>query len=220
MTKLYLIRHAQSQGNILSYFSGKTDSDLSQTGMLQLEQLKERFKHIDYDSIYSSPLKRAYKTAQAVNYYHGLPIVTNDGLIEIDGGHWEEKHWDDIAKLYPDENETWEKKPWLFAPLLGENMRHVYSRIWDTIISIIEKNKGKTVVITSHGCAIRNFACHAMGFGIEKLNEVEWFENTSVSTFEFDDNMSITKTLLNDSSHLKGEAEELSKKTWWHKGKK
>ncbi|HEX2938296.1 MAG TPA: histidine phosphatase family protein [Ruminiclostridium sp.] len=215
MTRLYLVRHAEAQGNIMRYFHGITDADISENGALQLEQLKERFRNIDIDTVYSSPLKRAYKTAQAASFYHKLPITTDEGLIEVNGGRWECKKWDDIPHLYPEENEAWEERPWLFAPQGGETMRHVYDRIWKTIIKIIKNNKDRKILIASHGCAIRNFACRAMGLPLEKLNDVEWFENTSVSIFDFDEDLNIKILSLNDVSHLDKNTWTLLKQDWW-----
>ncbi|CDZ24127.1 phosphoglycerate mutase [[Clostridium] cellulosi] len=220
MTKLYLVRHAEAQGNIDRYFHGVTDADISKNGACQLERLKERFKDIEIDAVYSSPLKRALKTAQAANFYHGLPIKTDEGLIEINGGHWECKRWEDIPKLYPEENEAWEKRPWLFEPVGGESMRHVYDRIWNTILNIIKENMGKRILVASHGCAIRNFACRASGLPIERLNEMDWFENTSISTFEFDDSLNVKVISLNDASHLDEETSTLPKQKWWQELKK
>lgn len=217
MTRLYLVRHAEAQGNLLQYFHGITDADITRNGMRQLEQLKERFKNLKIDSIYSSPLIRAYKTAQAANYYHGLSIKIDNDLVEINGGHWEGKKWAELSELYPDENYAWEEEPWSFAPLGGETMRHVYDRIWKTITAIVRENANKSVLIVSHGCAIRNFACRAKGLPIEKLNEIEWFENTSVSTFEFDESMNINILRLNDASHLDESTSTLPKQEWWQK---
>ena len=55
---------------------------------------------IHLDAVYSSPLKRAYHTAEAVNRYHRLPIHTDGRLMEINGGHWEEKPWEALPELF------------------------------------------------------------------------------------------------------------------------
>lgn len=215
ITRLYIVRHAEAQGNKMRIFQGHIDADVSENGLLQLERLKERFKNIDFDIAYSSPLIRAYKTAQAANFYHQRPIITLDGLKEIDGGHWEGKSWDEIPKLYPEENDAWVNRPWSFAPEGGESMRHVYDRIWDTMLSIVKENKGRTVLVASHSCAIRNFICRAKGYGLERLREIEWFENTSISTVDFDDNLCAHIVSLNDASHLDSETATISKQDWW-----
>ena len=98
---------------------------------------------------------------------------------------------------------------------LGEPMRHVYERMKCAVLEIVEKNQGKQICITSHGCAIRNFLCWAMGKPIEQINEVDWCDNTAVSIIDFDDAFEPTVVLANDASHLSGETSTFSKQTWW-----
>lgn len=215
MTRIYLVRHAEAQGNILRIFQGKIDADVSENGLRQLEQLKNRFKDISFDAVYSSPLIRAYKTAQAANYYHNLPVITLSGLEEINGGHWEGEKWDDIPELFPDENKAWVDEPWNFEPVCGESMHCVYDRIWNTILKIAKENPDRTVLVTSHGCVIRNFICRAKGLPVERLREIEWFENTSISTIDFDDNLNAEVISLNDASHLDDETATIIKQDWW-----
>lgn len=74
LTTIYLVRHCEAMGNINRIFQGHTDEEISDNGRLQLEKLAERFRDIHLDALYSSPLKRAYRTAEAVNRYHQLPI--------------------------------------------------------------------------------------------------------------------------------------------------
>jgi broad specificity phosphatase PhoE len=215
MTRIYLVRHAEAQGNILRIFQGKIDADISENGNRQLEQLKNRFKDISFDAVYSSPLIRAYKTAQAANFHLGLPITTLSGLEEIDGGHWEGEKWDEIPELFPEENYAWVNEPWRFEPEGGESMRNVYDRMWNTILQIVKDNPSSTVLVASHGCAIRNFICRALKKPLEDLREVEWFENTSISIVEFDDDFNPNVISINDSSHLDDETSTLAKQDWW-----
>ena len=52
MTKVYMIRHCEAMGNVARVFQGTSDFDISETGAIQLEYLKERFKDIHIDKIY------------------------------------------------------------------------------------------------------------------------------------------------------------------------
>jgi broad specificity phosphatase PhoE len=219
MTRLYVVRHAEAEANKLRYFNGHIDGDVSENGQVQLERLKERCKAIDFDRVYSSPLLRAYKTAQAANADHGLPIATLDGLKEIYGGRWEGECFDDIPSLFPEENRVWVEQPWLFAPQGGETMRQVYDRIWDTMLGIVKENIGLRVLVASHGCAIRNFICRAAGRPLEQLNDVEWFENTSISIVDFDEGLSPHVVCVNDASHLTLDTMTLANQDWWKDSK-
>lgn len=83
---LYLVRHCESLGNRENIFQGQLDLDISDTGEKQLALLALRFRNIPIDAVYSSPLKRAYKTAEAVDLYHSLPIIKLPELMEVDVG--------------------------------------------------------------------------------------------------------------------------------------
>jgi broad specificity phosphatase PhoE len=215
MTRIYLIRHAEAEGNIMRIFHGRHDGDISENGALQLEQLRERCRGLHFDAVYSSPLRRAFKTAQAADYYHGLPIILKDGLIEINGGCWEGCRWDDLPVLYPEENNWWLYEPWNFRVEGGETMKEVYDRIWETVTGIVRENEGLSVCVVSHGCAIRNFLCRAQGRPLEELMEVPWCDNTAISVIDFDEGLKPQITLLNDSSHLDEETSTFAKQDWW-----
>jgi broad specificity phosphatase PhoE len=215
MTRIYLIRHAESAGNFGRIFQGQADTGLSENGLAQLERLKERCRSLHFDAVYSSPLKRAYMTAQAANFYHNLPITTLDGLMEINGGCWEGQLWDDFPVTYPEENRCWIYEPWNFKTQGGETMREVYERIWATVCFIAGENPGRSVCVVSHGCAIRNFLCRVSGLTLRDLNQVKWCDNTAVSIIDFDEALTPNIVLLNDASHLDEETTTLGKQLWW-----
>jgi broad specificity phosphatase PhoE len=215
MTRIILVRHCEALGNTNSLFQGHTDCEISGNGATQLELLGVRCRNMPIDAIYSSPLKRALVTAQAINRYHDLPIQIEPRLMEINGGDWEGKAWGELPNLYPEESDHWNNRPHDFAPQGGETMREVYSRMWEGVTDIVRQNPEKTVCITSHGCAIRNFLCHALNKPIEQLNEVEWCDNTAVSLIDFDEELHSNVVMMNDASHLTPETSVFMHQTWW-----
>ena len=203
MTDLYIIRHCEATGNRDRVFQGISDCDITELGAKQLECLAERFKNIKPDAVYSSPLKRAYLTAEAANKYHGLPITKVDGLIQIDGGEIEGISWVDFPETRPEVEYLWSFEPHNFHPKGGESMRNVYIRSWKAIKDIVGKNEGKTVFVASHGCTIRNIICNALGRSVEQLNTVAWADNTGVFHLRFKSKDELPEILLfNDVSHL------------------
>lgn len=215
MTRILLVRHCEASGNTQSVFQGHTDCEISGNGEIQLELLGLRCRNMPIDAIYSSPLKRAYATACAVNKYHNLPIQIDPRLIEINGGVWEGVSWAELPRLFPDESEAWNKRPHEFTPQGGEPMRSVYNRMWEAVTDIVRSNQDKTICIASHGCAIRNFLCRAMDKPIEQLNDVGWCDNTAVSIIDFDGELRSHVVLMNDASHLTPEMSLFTHQTWW-----
>lgn len=213
MTKIYLVRHAEAMGNVEEFFQGQTDCEVSEKGRKQLELLAERFRDIPIEAIYSSPLKRTIDTAEAVNKYHNLPIIRDKGLIEINGGVWEGKPWADLPKLYPVEHDLWQNKMQDFYIADGERMTEVFERVKNAVDKIAAENDGRTIAVVSHGCALRNFLCYAMGKPISALKDVGWSDNTAVSLVEYENG--VPKIIFkNSNDHLTGELSTLSKSKW------
>lgn len=215
MTTVYLVRHAEAQGNKDKVFQGRTDCNLTEKGYVQLDALSERFKEIKIDKLYSSPLKRTIETAKAVNKYHNLPVIIKNEIIEINGGGFEGQQWDKVSELFPEAYRLWANEHHNFKIDGGESMIDVYERMKKGIASIVKESPDKTVAVVSHGCAIRNYLCYANKIPFEKLSTLEWADNTAISKLEFGDDLVPKIIYQNDSSHLSDENATIRFETWW-----
>jgi probable phosphoglycerate mutase len=215
MTRIILVRHCEAEGNTNGVFQGHSDCDISGSGQTQLDLLGVRCRNMPIDAIYSSPLKRAYKTAEAINRYHGLEIRLDARLKEINCGDFEGLAWDELPSIYPEEMDIWNKRPYDFTPSGGETMREVYKRMWECVTDIVKENPGKTICVASHGCSIRNFLCHALNKPIELINQVGWCDNTGISLIDFDEELNSNVVMMNDASHLTPETSIFMNQTWW-----
>ena len=72
---LYVMRHGQTNWNVLGKVQGCTDIELNETGIEQAQQAREEFNQCDVDVIFSLPLKRAKKTAEIVNQDKKVPVI-------------------------------------------------------------------------------------------------------------------------------------------------
>lgn len=205
MTSLYLIRHCEALGNRQRLFQGSTDFDISEIGAIQLQFLSERFADIYIDCVYSSPLIRAKKTALAVAEPKGIDVIEHSGLKELDGGIVEGRPFAEAFASIPGLADIWDNHPQDFAPEGGEPMKAAYDRIWDTISEIVSENLGKVIVVATHGGVLRCLFARLLHNDINKLNSVEWNENTAVSLIEFDDKLNPTVIFKNDFSHVPDE---------------
>ena len=201
--KLIIVRHCEAMGNHHRVFQGSTDCDITENGARQLDALAERMLEFPFQAAYSR--------------HYGLEIKLDARLAEIHGGCWEGKRWGDFPALYPQESYLWNQEPWKFHPDGGESMAEVYSRIWEAATEIAARHFGQSVLIASHGCAIRNLLCHAHGWPIERLNDVDWCDNTAISVIVFDRSMQPEILLENDSSHLAEHLSTFAKQSWWRK---
>lgn len=202
MTRVYLIRHCQSMGNIEHKFQGQYDADISSAGEKQLELLGLRFRNEPIDVIYTSPLKRARMTAQAIAKYHNdIDVIDEPGFIEMNVGELENRSLKELALNYPETAEKWDRYPDLCEFPGGETMAEVYERVNRALDRVIAENPGRTVVITTHGGVLRNLYARIQFGEPAGIRKSEVFGNTGVSTVIAEgDRLYFEST--NDLSHL------------------
>ena len=155
-TVIYLTRHGQTMWNIEKRLQGRGNSPLTEDGIERAKELRERVKDIKLDVIYSSPIERALTTANIIKGDKNVEVVTDDGLREMCFGDYEGKITDEVMK----ENPNWDislimKGNTELAAPNGENLAEVRERVAKAMDSIIEENKGKTVLVVAHGITLK-----------------------------------------------------------------
>ncbi|MEG1870026.1 MAG: histidine phosphatase family protein [Oscillospiraceae bacterium] len=205
MTTVYIIRHGTTYGNAEGLFQGWIDTPLNEMGHKQAEFLGERFKDIQLDAVYASPLIRTRQTAEGLCKYKDLPIIECAGLIEINGGDLEGVAFEYIREHYKKEMEHMVNSPSKFAPPNGETMRQVYDRISKAIDDIAYKNDGGTVAVVSHGCAIQNYIHYTTKLPYDEMSGFV-MSNAAVTKVLYNfKNNTITTEFFNDEGHIPGE---------------
>ena len=100
-TRLYLIRHGESEANKIDAFAGHSQFNLTEQGRAQAQKAAEYLSTLQVDAIYSSDLPRAYQTAEPTAKRLGMEIITSKQLREIDAGEWEGRTFNDLQKTIP-----------------------------------------------------------------------------------------------------------------------
>ena len=98
MTTIYLIRHAEADGNLYRRAHGWYDSVITDRGYRQIAALSKRFASTHFDAVYSSDRRRTMTTALSVYKTHGLPLVTTPRVREIGIGVWEDHPWAELER--------------------------------------------------------------------------------------------------------------------------
>ena len=107
--RLVLVRHGETDWNKTRRIQGISDLELNETGRKQAEALAQALRNEKVEAIYSSPLKRASDTAQAIGRYHAVEIVTLFGLRELDAGEVDGLTYKEMAIQFGDFLEKWIK---------------------------------------------------------------------------------------------------------------
>ena len=72
---IYIIRHGETDWNVLRKFQGRTDIPLNENGRQVAAWTKEGLKDVAFDLVYTSPLRRAKETAQIIVGDRQIPII-------------------------------------------------------------------------------------------------------------------------------------------------
>lgn len=214
-TRLILVRHGEAEGNITRRFHGQHDSALTENGLRQIACLRNRFADIPLDAIYSSDLRRARMTAEAVLGDRPLKLIFDQRLREINGGAWEDRPWDDLAVYFKESFANWNDNPHLLQIPEGESMQQVADRMQKSIEDILSSNSGKVVAAASHGTAIKAWMSLFRYGSLKGFNEVPWYDNTAVTVIDFTPDGCGSIVLENDISHLKEGMSTFAKQNWW-----
>ena len=159
-TRIYLVRHGQSEGNLQDRFMGHTDTPLTELGFRQAELAASYLKNIHLDAIYSSDLQRAYNTACATAKQKNMPVTKTMKMREIFGGKWETVVFSQLHRDFPEDFDTWCNDFKNCRCTGGESVLEMQSRIVAEVRRIAEENPGKSVAIFCHATPIRVFNIH------------------------------------------------------------
>jgi probable phosphoglycerate mutase len=201
MTRIYLIRHAEAEGNLYRIAQGHTDGRLTKRGWEQVKALEHRFESIHVDAVYASDLYRTRATASAIYKPKGLPLHQDPALREANLGVWEGMPWGEISRLDGEQLVNFSIRTHLWRVAEGETAAQVQQRLEEAVRRIGRKHDGQTIAIASHGFAIRMLLGKLQGYPLEKIGESPQEDNTAVSLLELD-GQELRVVFRSDNSHL------------------
>ncbi len=156
--KIMLIRHGQTQWNVLQKYQGQTDIPLNNTGREQAAQLAVFLKQESIEAIYCSDLCRAMETAKIISSFHTIEPVSDPRWREFNFGRWEGLTYREIDQAFPEEARNWFEDTRHFKVPGGESFGQMAARVEEAFQEIERKHRG-TVVVVTHGGVIRVIRC-------------------------------------------------------------
>ncbi|MCL2564071.1 MAG: GNAT family N-acetyltransferase [Oscillospiraceae bacterium] len=214
-TKLYLIRHAEAEGNLYRRIHGHYDSPITDLGMKQIAALGERFDGLKIDAVYASDLVRAQTTARALSVPRNLEIRLRPDIREVSMGRWEDETWASVERIEPNQLAAFSTDParWDLNGT-NESFAGLTNRIGVAITEIAATHPGQTVAIVTHGNAIRALLARLHGLSSIRFSEIPHCDNTAVALLEAGDG-GLTVRWMNDASHLDETLSTFARQSWW-----
>ena len=186
LTRLYLLRHGETDWNQKSIFQGQTDIDLNKNGRDEAKKAADLFQEIALDQIYSSDLKRAKNTAQIIARKKNLKVRENKQLQEIGFGDWEGLSFVEIKNQYPAQAASWQQDPIHNSPPAGEKLLDFKARIKNSFAEIINKEQGNKILVVTHGGVIKVYLTEILSLKVEKFWQFQ-IDNCSLTELKIYD---------------------------------
>ncbi|RPI99981.1 MAG: histidine phosphatase family protein [Deltaproteobacteria bacterium] len=210
MTSVYLVRHGQTAWNKEEVFRGRTDIPLNETGLREASLAGEYFRPIELHAIYSSPLSRAWQTAQRIAEHHSLEIQPLDGLIDMSFGSWEGHSLKEVEERDGECYRLWKEEPHRLKLPGGESLEEVRGRALAALEGVIRKYPDKTAVLVSHRVINKVLLCGILGLDNSHFWQIKQ-DTTAINLIEHRKGNYIL-SLMNETCHLKALQGERTKK--------
>lgn len=161
--KIYFVRHGETLWNTERKMQGQSDIPLNEFGCTLATKTGIGMKNISFDTVYASPLVRAYHTAELImkenDYNSKQEIIADDRIKEIGFGIYEGLCCGAEGWNMPDDNFKYFFKncDQYKTPEGGESFEDIMLRVSEFIEELFanEAMQDKTILIVSHGAAIR-----------------------------------------------------------------
>jgi len=153
LTTILLARHGETDWNREGRFQGWADPPLNATGRAQAVDLSVQLMAEELAAVYSSPLRRAYETAEVVAASRALEPVTVDALREVDVGSWSGLSRAEIEQRFPEQYARWLDygRGWED----GETYEQMVDRVVEALQELAEGRDGERILAVTHGGPMR-----------------------------------------------------------------
>jgi broad specificity phosphatase PhoE len=201
MTSIYLVRHGQTAWNREEIFRGRTDVPLDESGRKQAELVGQYFEEMKIHAIYSSPLARAWETAQAIARFHTLKVEPLEAMIDMSFGNWEGHAHQEIREIDGETYRQWVESPHLARLPGGESLDDVRARSMTALEALVRNDPGKTLVLVSHRVICKVLICAILGLDNSHFWQITQ-DTTAINLIQYRNGKYIL-SLMNETCHLK-----------------
>lgn len=199
MGQIILVRHGQTDWNTDKRFRGLADVELNDKGVEQARNLAKRLSAMAIAAVYSSPIKRALKTAEIIAEPHHLPIRIEPGFSNVDYGLWQGLTLEEISQEFPILFQQWLEEPQRVSFPNGESIADIGRRALEALQRLAKKHQQENIVIVAHQ-AINKIILFEL-FGLKsRLWEIPQ-DVAAINIIEYG-GKDFKLKVLNDTTHL------------------
>lgn len=172
-TRIYLIRHGQVVGHEQRRYNGHHDVALTDLGVEQYHQLKDRLSDKRISACYSSDLTRCRIGADIICQQFGIQPVHRSELRELNIGIWESLTWQEIQGRWPTEWQARLNDLVHYRVPQGENLLDLQNRAMPVVQEVLERHQGQEILLVGHGGLNRIILLNAIGAPLANMFNIE-----------------------------------------------
>jgi len=206
MSKIFLVRHAQTAWSKENRYTGTSDISLTDVGHEQSTLLAKRFalSNGPITAVYSSSLLRSIETAEIIARRLSLTVCKIPEFDELNYGLWEGLKPAEVLSKFPKEYQRWTRNPALASPSKGESGKLLVRRAEPTLEHLATKHSDEAIVIVGHKALNRLLICSQLGIPLKRCRDVMEQDEACLNVLSFARVTGVRLLKLNDTSHWDG----------------
>ena len=193
--KLYIVRHGQTEWNVLEKFQGQLNSPLTTEGIKKIEKTASELKNIKFEAVYTSELGRTISTAEIILQNNNFEKIKNKNekltlyklseLNEINFGEWQGMNFKEIFIKYPEEahNYFYDVKNYTAKNIKGEELKDGLERFLKGLKKIRSNHEYGNILIVTHGTVLELFFNYIQNKKAHDLDERKLIGNGEYKIF-------------------------------------
>ncbi len=174
MTRLILVRHAESVANRERRALGRGDPALTGYGQQQARAVADLLRGECFYRVVSSPLQRARRTAEAIAASRAIVVQPEEALIELDIGAMEGLTYDEARERFPEIIAGWRSDAGADVRMPGgESLSDVHARAWPFVETLFRAPAPGPIVVVTHNWVVRAILCGALQHSLHEFQRFE-----------------------------------------------
>ena len=193
--KLYIVRHGETEWNVIKRFQGQLNTPLTEKGIKKLKETGKNLENVLFEEVYTSELERTVNSAEIIfNENRGyknkkMELKKLAELNEAYFGVWQGLKYEEVFLKYPEEanNYFYNVKNYKAENVKAENLKDALERFLRGINKILDNHKSGNILIVTHGTVFETFINYVENSSIFDIDERTLMGNGDYKIFSYED---------------------------------
>jgi len=193
--KLYIVRHGETEWNVIKRFQGQLNTPLTEKGMEKLRKTGKKLENVLFDEVYTSELGRTVASAEIIlNENRGYKNKKRElkklaELNEVYFGVWQGLTYEEVFLKYPEEgnNYFYNVKNYKAENVEAEKLEDALERFLKGINKILDSHESGNILVVTHGTVFEMFMNYVANNSIFDIDERTLMGNGDYKIFSYKD---------------------------------